>query len=102
MITETQRAKTEAEQERAERRGRHDAEAAKGPTDARIAGELDALLRHHPSLDASGVEISVDQGRVVLLGFVPNEQSRQLCETIARSINGVSDIRDDLTVGQAF
>ena len=98
-VHSAERPKTAGERQRAEQRGRHDAQGAKGPTDARLAMEINARLTHHPELDAQAIEVVVDQGTVSLLGHVCDEASKQVAQTLACSVVGVVEVNNRLTVG---
>ncbi|HJT31538.1 MAG TPA: BON domain-containing protein [Pirellulales bacterium] len=97
-VHQVERPKTADERQRAEERGRHDAQQPKGPTDARLAMEITGRFTHHPDLDAKRIEVSVEHGKASLLGSVPDAASQQLAETLARSVEGVADVRNDLQV----
>ncbi len=98
-IHPAERPKTTDERQRAEQRGRHDAQDAKSPTDARLAMEINARLTHHPDLDAQAIDVVVDQRTVSLLGSVCDEASKRVAETLARSVAGVADVSNQLRVG---
>lgn len=97
-VYQAERPKTADEVQRAEERGRHDAQQPEGPTGARLAMKITARFTHHPDLDAKQIEVSIEQGKASLLGRVPDAASKQLAETLARSVEGVADVRNDLQV----
>lgn len=75
----------------------------KGPksyqrSDARIEEELNEQLTRHWSLDATEIEVKVEEGVVRLVGAVRSRRDRQLAEAIADSVYGVLDVRNDLEI----
>jgi osmotically-inducible protein OsmY len=60
-----------------------------------IEVELRARLGESP-LDFSGVEMSIDGGNVLLVGWVPDIRAKRRAEAIARSIDGVIDVQNRL------
>lgn len=56
----------------------------------RLAGDSD--------MDASEIEVSVRDGRVVLAGMVPSRQARRDAEAIAESVRGVREVEDRKSV----
>jgi len=56
----------------------------------RLAGDSD--------MDASEIEVSVRDGRVVLAGMVPSRQARRDAEAIAESVRGVREVDNRLKV----
>ena len=56
----------------------------------RLAGDSD--------MDASEIEVSVCDGRVVLAGMVPSRQARRDAEAIAESVRGVREVDNRLKV----
>lgn len=99
-VHSAQRPKTADERQRAELRGRHDAHAPKRPTDARLTMEITARLTHHPDLDAKAIDVVVDQGTVSLLGSVCDDASKQVGETLARSVEGIAEVKNELQIGK--
>jgi osmotically-inducible protein OsmY len=84
-------------------------EAAPGPhvgrgprgyrrSDERIREEVSDRLTEHSWLDASELEVRVEQGVVTLTGFVDSRQQKRLAEDIAESVSGVQDVRNELCV----
>ena len=75
----------------------------KGPksyqrSDARIEEEVNEQLARHWSLDATEIEVKVENGSVRLIGAVRNRRDRQLAEAIADSVFGVDDVQNELAV----
>ncbi len=67
-------------------------------TDERIFEDVCTRLADHPALDASEMEVHVNQGEVTLTGAVDSRRSRRLAEDIADSVRGVRDIHNQLRV----
>jgi hypothetical protein len=77
--------------------------AGKGPrgyrrSDERICDELCERLTEHPQIDASEIEIGVEEGVVSLRGTVPDRQMKHRTEDCAERINGVKDVDNRLRV----
>jgi osmotically-inducible protein OsmY len=70
----------------------------KGPatqrTDDQIKAVIEAVLTDDPWLDASGVQVSVQQGIVTLTGTVPSREAKRRAEALADRVGGVRDVRD--------
>ncbi|GAA0697257.1 BON domain-containing protein [Dyella marensis] len=56
----------------------------------RLAGDAD--------VDASEIDVSVRDGRVLLAGMVPSRQTRRDAEAIAESARGVHEVENRLKV----
>jgi osmotically-inducible protein OsmY len=67
-------------------------------SDDRIEEEINDQLTRHWSLDATDVQVEVNNGEVTLLGSVQTRRDRQLAEAIADSVFGVRDIHNRLAV----
>ncbi len=74
----------------------------KGPaahrTDDQIKAVIEAALTDDTWLDASGVQVSVQQGIVTLTGTVPSREAKRRAETLADRVSGVRDVRNTLTI----
>jgi osmotically-inducible protein OsmY len=73
----------------------------KGParrTDLQITSALEDLLTEDPWLDASGMQVSVQQGIVTLSGTVPSRAAKRRAEELADTIRGVRDVQNTLTI----
>ncbi|KVD88281.1 OsmY domain-containing protein [Burkholderia ubonensis] len=68
------------------------------PTEADIAGKIEAALIRRAADEAGQVEIAVDDGCVTLTGRVGSLQERQLMCDAAWSAPGVREVVDRLTV----
>ena len=68
-------------------------------TDERIVDEINDRLTVHGDINASEVEVTADQGEVILRGTVENRRCKRLAEEIADSVAGVRDVRNELVIG---
>jgi osmotically-inducible protein OsmY len=55
---------------------------------------------NHPDIDATGVEVVVDEGEVSLTGRVDSREAKWLAEEIVRAIAGVVDVHNKLKVAR--
>ena len=69
-------------------------------SDARIEEDICEHLTHHGMLDASGIQVQVENGEVTLTGTVESRQAKRLAEDILDGISGVRDIHNQLRVQQ--
>ena len=67
-------------------------------SDARIEEDVCEHLTHHGMLDATGIQVQVENGEVTLTGTVESRQAKHLAEDILDSISGVRDIHNQLRV----
>ena len=67
-------------------------------SDARIEEDICEHLTHHGMLDATGIQVRVENGEVTLAGTVESRQAKRLAEDILDSISGVRDIHNQLRV----
>jgi len=56
-------------------------------------------LWRHSEIDASEIEIAVQNGEVTLTGKVENRHQKRLAEDIAERCSGVRDVHNQLKVG---
>lgn len=74
----------------------------KGPaaqrTDDQIKAVIEAALTDDPWLDASGVQVSVQQSIVTLAGTVPSREAKRRAEALADRAAGVRDVRNTLAI----
>jgi hypothetical protein len=79
--------------------------AGKGPkgyrrSDERIREAVSETLARDGDLDASEIEVSVEQGEVTLEGSVPNRWSKRLAEDLVHGERGVRDVHNRLRVDE--
>ncbi len=98
--------------EDAERRRRQDeireaGHKGKGPkeyrrSDERIREDVCDRLSEDSYIDASNVEVRVLNGEVTLDGTIDNRNAKRRAEDIIESISGVSNVQNNLRVGQSM
>jgi osmotically-inducible protein OsmY len=97
--------------EEAERRKRRDNQTDKqyyrgrGPrgyrrSDERITEDVNDRLTDYPDLDASDIEVNVQNGEVVLTGTVDDRRSKRMAEALSESVSGVSNVENRLRVNR--
>lgn len=84
------------------RRGEH---RGRGPrnyqrSDDRIREDVSERLTDDPMIDASEIEVSVQNREVTLSGTVRDRNERRRAEDLAESVSGVSHVQNNLRVGQ--
>ncbi len=67
-------------------------------SDARIEEDVCEHLTHYGMLDATGIQVQVENGEVTLTGTVESRQAKRLSEDILDGISGVRDIHNQLRV----
>ncbi len=73
----------------------------KGPaqrTDEQIKSAIEDILTDDPLLDASGIQVSVQQGIVTLTGAVPSRSAKRRAEELTDAIRGVRDVQNTLSI----
>ena len=86
-------------------RGREGQYAGRGPrgykrSDNRIEEDINERLTEHPMIDASDVEVSVQNGEVTLRGHVDHREAKRIAEDIAESVFGVKEVNNQIKVKQ--
>jgi osmotically-inducible protein OsmY len=66
--------------------------------DMRIQDEVHHLLTDHPALDASDIEVKIENGDVILTGSVETRQAKRLAEDICENVKGVKNVENRLRV----
>lgn len=84
-------------------RGSHHGKGPKGyrRSDERIRDEVSDRLSDDHWLDASDIEVRVENGEVTLTGTVTDRDSKRRAERLAESAGGVSDVQNNIKVRQA-
>jgi osmotically-inducible protein OsmY len=59
---------------------------------------LSEQLARHPRIDASDIEVGVENGEVTLTGTVSDRQSKRMAEDIAENVYGVSDVQNRIRI----
>ena len=75
----------------------------KGPrtyqrTDERILDDINDRLCDNPYLDASEIEVAVNNHEVTLTGTVDDRDAKRLAEDIGESVSGVTNVENRLRV----
>lgn len=81
-----------------EQRGEH---AQGAIEDAWLDGKLESAYLFNEHLSPFDIDTDVSNGVVRLTGSVESEIDRDLAEEIAKSIDGVSDVKNDLVIDKA-
>jgi osmotically-inducible protein OsmY len=67
-------------------------------SDERILEDVCERLMEHPTIDASDVEVSVNNGDVTLSGTVENRAVKHLTEVMAETVSGVKEVHNQLRI----
>jgi osmotically-inducible protein OsmY len=75
--------------------------AGRGPkgyrrSDDRILEDVNEALSRNPELDASEIEVKVNNGEVTLSGTVSERQFKRIAEEVAEHCSGVEDVRNEI------
>lgn len=65
--------------------------------DYRIYDDVAEILLRNPTIDASEIEVYVNQGNVFLRGYVASRKIKRLAELVVENIPGVRDIHNQLS-----
>lgn len=65
-------------------------------SDERIEEDVNEELMHHPGIDASEIEVKVENGEVTLSGTVDDRHTKRLAEDIAETCSGVIEVHNHL------
>lgn len=69
--------------------------------DDRIKEDICERMSHHGSLDASDLEVRVNNCEVTLSGSVQDREAKRMAEHIAESVSGVRDVHNQIRVSGA-
>ena len=77
--------------------------AGRGPkgwkrSDERIRDDVSEQLERHHEIDASDIEVRVENGEVTLTGSVEDRRAKRMAEDIAESVPGVSEVQNQIRV----
>jgi osmotically-inducible protein OsmY len=67
-------------------------------SDERVYEDVSERLTEHDQIDASGIEVRVENGEVTLEGTVENRSLKRLAEDVVESIPGVKDVLNRLRI----
>jgi osmotically-inducible protein OsmY len=68
------------------------------PDDKALRARIADTLATDPTVQASGIRVTVDRGRVVLAGQVGDVAQKERAEVMVRSLYGVQSLTNDLRV----
>lgn len=71
-------------------------------SDERIREEVSDRLSQHGRIDASDMDIQVQNGEVTLGGNANSRDEKRMAEDVAASVPGVSDVNNQIKVKQGF
>jgi hypothetical protein len=85
--------------------GNYGQHRGKGPrgyhrSDERIQDDINERLSDEGNLDATDIEVKVQNGEVTLTGNVADKQSKRLAEDIAEEVSGVSNVENKIKVSK--
>jgi len=69
-------------------------------SDERIFDEVCEALSDHGDIDASDIEVTVDEGDVILRGTVRSRWARFYSEDLAAGVRGVRDVVNELRIAR--
>ncbi|MEA2490591.1 MAG: hypothetical protein QOH21_2383 [Acidobacteriota bacterium] len=69
-------------------------------SDERIREEMNERLTYHDGVDATDIEVAVENGEVTLTGQVTSRWEKRLAEDVADMVQGVRDVHNRLTVSE--
>lgn len=89
---------------RSRERGRHYGRGPEGykRSDARVSEDIHDRLTDDDDLDASTIQVQVQDGEVTLSGKVANRIDKHRAEHIAESISGVEHVQNNLRVDRSL
>lgn len=67
-------------------------------TDEQIKSAIEDILTDDPLLDASGIQVSVQQGIALLSGTVASREAKRRAEDLTDQIMGVRDVQNTLSI----
>ncbi|MDM7924351.1 MAG: BON domain-containing protein [Pyrinomonadaceae bacterium] len=84
--------------------GQHRGRGPKGYTrsDDRIQEDINDRLTDFDYLDASDIEVKVEQGDVVLSGTVDSRYEKRLAEDLAEAVSGVKNVENRIRVSSSW
>ena len=94
--------KAENRREMDQRNGPHHGKGPKGYTrsDEKIKEDVEERLYHDSFIDASDIEVTVNDGEVTLTGTVDHKKTRRRAEDCADAVAGVKDVSLNLKVNR--
>lgn len=80
--------------------GPHSGKGPKGyrRSDDRILEDINEALTRHPEIDASNINVEVQNAVVTLSGTIESRQIKRLAEDCAEVVAGVDDVNNELRI----
>lgn len=66
--------------------------------DATITTQVKARMVDNKDVDAGAIKVETLNGTVLLSGFAKNEKERSTAESIARNVNGVKSVKNEIAI----
>jgi osmotically-inducible protein OsmY len=66
--------------------------------DATITTQIKARMVENKQVDAGAIKVETLNGTVLLSGFAKNSTERSAAESIARGVNGVKSVKNEILV----
>lgn len=66
--------------------------------DATITTQVKAKMVENKNVDAGAIKVETLNGTVLLSGFAKNESERSAAERVARDVNGVKSVKNQLVI----
>ena len=78
----------------------------KGPkgfkrSDERIREDVSEILMDHHEIDASDIEVQVNNGEVTLSGTVTDRRTKRLAEEVIENVSGVLDVHNAVRIARS-
>ena len=70
-------------------------------SDDRIRDDINDRLTQHGQINASNIQVQVNNGEVTLTGNVQSRQAKRQAEDVADSVAGVQDVHNQLKISQS-
>jgi hypothetical protein len=67
-------------------------------SDERVLEDINDRLTDHPELDATEIEVKVNNCDVTLTGAVDSREAKHIAEEIAESVSGVRNVQNNLRI----
>jgi len=66
--------------------------------DATITTQVKARMVDNKDVDAGAIKVETLNGTVMLSGFAKNAKERETAESIARNVNGVKTVKNEIAI----
>jgi osmotically-inducible protein OsmY len=98
-IQDRNRSRSQADQDQ---RGQHYGKGPKGykRSDERIRDDVNEALYLHDEIDASEIEVDVQNGEVTLRGMINSRHTKRMAEEAIEYLSGVKEVHNQLRVEQ--